>query len=359
MSRTLVALLVALSTAGTSLAQLTQQDGAQPAGKVSVEARVTQLKQLLDAKNWAKVIEVAKPVTVEHPENQYAWFALGYALHSQGKFEEALEPDQKAAGIAGDFQPTAAYNAACALALLGRKDDAFAWLDKAREVGFLDMNGQLEADTDLASLHADPRWAKFKAALANPSRGTALKPKAPAAAPAVDAPSVMVRTQAYDRGFTRIAWFLANGPGPQIAIDFGRAEWHPEYAAAVEAGKFDGQRWRLGKDFWTNFDSNVDVKFGDVEIPAGQYYLVLSRADGAYTLTFVDPAEVRRKHLDAFRAKDTNGGIDVPLKAEKADVAPKALDISIAKDDANPANASLVIAFGSYRLTGAFTATLP
>jgi len=55
--------------------------------------------------------------------------------------------------------PDALYNGACCSALDGKKDDAFAKLDKVVAAGFRDL-GHIEKDTDLASLHGDPRWAK-------------------------------------------------------------------------------------------------------------------------------------------------------------------------------------------------------
>jgi hypothetical protein len=55
--------------------------------------------------------------------------------------------------------PDALYNGACCAALDGKKDDAFARLDKVVAAGFRDL-AHIEKDTDLDSLHDDPRWAK-------------------------------------------------------------------------------------------------------------------------------------------------------------------------------------------------------
>ncbi len=61
-------------------------------------------------------------------------------------------------------KPDALYNGACCSALAGKKDDAFAKLDKVVAEGFRDV-GHIKADTDLDSLHDDPRWAKIVAAV--------------------------------------------------------------------------------------------------------------------------------------------------------------------------------------------------
>ncbi len=356
MSRSLAAALAALVVLAAGLTGPARSASAQPVQAGSADARAAQVMEALRASNWKKTIELATPLTTEHPENQLGWFALGYALHSQGKYAEALEPDQKAAAIQGTYTVDATYNAACALALLGRKDEAFEWLDKAREAGFVDVL-HLDEDADLKDLHGDPRWDEFKAAMMNPSRGAPAK-KAADKAPAAKDAGVMALTQSMDRGYSRIIWFDAKGPGPQISVDYGRADWKSEYNAAIEAGKLDGLRWRLGKDSWTTLDSNVDMKFGDVEVPAGQYYLVVSRAGGAYTLTFLDPAEIRRKKLDASGAKDTTGGIDVVIEHGAQTEEAATLAIELAKDDSAPNHGVLQIRFGLHRLWTKFSADL-
>jgi hypothetical protein len=52
-----------------------------------------------------------------------------------------------------------AYNAACAAALAGERDEAFQWLERALAAGF-DRPRHLEADADLAALRGDPAFAQ-------------------------------------------------------------------------------------------------------------------------------------------------------------------------------------------------------
>jgi tetratricopeptide (TPR) repeat protein len=54
----------------------------------------------------------------------------------------------EAAIEAGAQSPTPAYNAACCYGLLGDSDEAFAWIDRAIEAGWRDVE-HLKADTDL------------------------------------------------------------------------------------------------------------------------------------------------------------------------------------------------------------------
>jgi len=56
------------------------------------------------------------------------------------------------------------YNAACAYALAGNKDAAFDRLSSALQHGFSDEK-TLQSDSDLKSLHGDPRWQTFVASV--------------------------------------------------------------------------------------------------------------------------------------------------------------------------------------------------
>lgn len=57
----------------------------------------------------------------------------------------------------GEDSSTVAYNAACSAALGGDTDQAFEFLNIARERGWLDSR-YLKRDADLNSLHSDARW---------------------------------------------------------------------------------------------------------------------------------------------------------------------------------------------------------
>ena len=88
------------------------------------------------------------------------WYRYGYALHVTGNLQRALAAHERATDFP-KVAPSAAYNLACAHALLGHPDEAFAALDRAVGLGFRGL-AQMEGDPDLASLRADPRWAPLK-----------------------------------------------------------------------------------------------------------------------------------------------------------------------------------------------------
>jgi hypothetical protein len=88
-----------------------------------------------------------------------AWFNLGFAGIVLGHLDLAAPSFEMAVAL-GYRQPTSMYNAACAHALAGHVDDAFAWLDKALASGFEDW-GTIRTDSDLDNLRSDPRFGRF------------------------------------------------------------------------------------------------------------------------------------------------------------------------------------------------------
>ncbi len=60
----------------------------------------------------------------------------------------------------GDTSANTIYNGACALALAGRKDDAFVLLNRLIDSASIPVE-QAQKDTDFESIRTDARWAKF------------------------------------------------------------------------------------------------------------------------------------------------------------------------------------------------------
>lgn len=126
----------------------------------SVPAHIQEARALLQKGAHAEVVALLAPRVAEHPEDGAAWFLYGHALHARGDHEAAFDAHRRAAELP-KAPPAASYNAACALARLGRVDEAFEWLAKARASGF--SNWPLAAtDADLTALHGDARFAAFR-----------------------------------------------------------------------------------------------------------------------------------------------------------------------------------------------------
>lgn len=93
------------------------------------------------------------------------WQILGMSRMRLGKHQSAVAAFERQLSL-GTFenkdQANAHYNIACAWALGEEKEQAFAALQRAMDLGFRSLP-DLRADEDLESLHSDPRWIEIAA----------------------------------------------------------------------------------------------------------------------------------------------------------------------------------------------------
>ncbi len=125
---------------------------------------LTQGQELLKARKYMEAADIYLKVTEMSPDHALAWYYLGYSMHNAGKLDEALVAHQKAAEMPGPARAQAMYNAACAYALKGDKEQALSWLSQAVNQGYRNAN-QMERDEDLMSLREDPAYQEILAAL--------------------------------------------------------------------------------------------------------------------------------------------------------------------------------------------------
>ncbi len=149
-----------LAAAGLASAQTDGGPAAsQPDAPTSAPAPdpMEEVGMLLAQSRWADAADAARAVVQATPERPEAWALLGYALHADGRLDEALPAHLMAA----EFEATAAigrYNVACVYSVKGKTDKALAWLRKAREAGF-DNFGAFKNDPDLNNIRGDERFA--------------------------------------------------------------------------------------------------------------------------------------------------------------------------------------------------------
>jgi len=105
--------------------------------------------------DWPAAAKSYQSALAKGAVSRLVHFRLGYALHMQKQYAEALKHHLRAVPIANrNIRIDALYNAACANALLGNKSEAMKFLQFAIDAGFIDTT-QVERDTDLDSLRAD------------------------------------------------------------------------------------------------------------------------------------------------------------------------------------------------------------
>ena len=159
-----------------------------------------------------------------------------------------------------------------------------------------------------------------------------------------------------ERASTRILYWDRDkdGAAGQFAINYGRPLWKKDYE---DPAKFDsmtkGKVWRMGKDFWTNLDTQLPLKISGKNVAAGSYYLGVYRsADGAeWSLAFIDPAKVRSARIDAFEIAKAPVLFKVPMKFEKAPTTTEKLTLTLSHPKDDIRNATLKVAWGNMVLT--------
>lgn len=109
-----------------------------------------------DAGRWEEAVRLYETLRSQAPENWQAAFRLARAYHAMGDYEQSLKRHFEAAAFP-QVRATALYNAACALALLGRSEDAIDTLSRAIDAGF-DRAADLRIDPDLESLRSSARF---------------------------------------------------------------------------------------------------------------------------------------------------------------------------------------------------------
>lgn len=132
---------------------------AEPRANTPPAPTVARAQQLLNSGQPKQAVALLERLLARAPGHPGANMLLGGHLHATGEYARALPHHLRAAGAGGSAQlsSTALYNAACALALLGRSDEALTTLESAVGAGFANL-GLLATDSDLASLRDEPRF---------------------------------------------------------------------------------------------------------------------------------------------------------------------------------------------------------
>ncbi|MCP4251207.1 MAG: hypothetical protein GY778_29575 [bacterium] len=115
-----------------------------------------QANGLMRQQKWVQAATVLDQITAVDEDNALAWFQLGYACHAAGQLDRAIKAHTRAADFPR-YRSAALYNLACAHALKGNADRAFAVLEQARQAGFRNRRLMLR-DPDLKSLRGDARY---------------------------------------------------------------------------------------------------------------------------------------------------------------------------------------------------------
>lgn len=110
----------------------------------------------LQASDFAGAARILDQVTQREPDNGRAWRNLAVACQNLKEWDRAEEANQRALQVEPAV-PTPLLSLGVVYALKGDRDQAFAWLAKARATHKIDMT-QLDVTPELNPLKTDPRY---------------------------------------------------------------------------------------------------------------------------------------------------------------------------------------------------------
>ena len=159
-----------------------------------------------------------------------------------------------------------------------------------------------------------------------------------------------------ERGTTRVGYWNneKNMGAGQFAIDYGRPVWRKEYEDTANFDKMTkGKVYRLGSNFWTTLDSDMQLTIAGKAIPAGSWYLGLHRSeDGAtWSLVLIDPAKARAAHIDASEIERAPIAFKAPMTVEQATESKEKLTIDLIFQKGNLKDVTLRIGWGKMQLS--------
>ena len=158
-SSVFLTLLVLASLVCASVVAWQDQEPAKTSPDPELVAMMQQAQSLLGQQKFSEAESVLRKATTAHADKPGPWYLLGYALHGQQRYDEAMPMYEKAA----DFprvRVNSLYNMACIHSLQNRPDEAFAKLDEAIAAGFQNF-GQMQGDSDFDNIRNDPRFTKL------------------------------------------------------------------------------------------------------------------------------------------------------------------------------------------------------
>jgi hypothetical protein len=126
------------------------------AGAAVGQDELGQVDRLLNEGKAKEARAAAEAAVQRLADNSMAWFLLARACHADGDLHAAIVAGKRAVEFPG-VRASSYYNLACAYALTGRPDEAFAALHLAKRAGFANRD-LMSTDSDLDSIRGDERF---------------------------------------------------------------------------------------------------------------------------------------------------------------------------------------------------------
>lgn len=137
--------------------------------------------------------------------------------------------------------------------------------------------------------------------------------------------------------------------GQTVSVEYGRPSLHGRSVEQMLSQLKAGQVWRLGADKSTTFSTGIDLAFGNVTVPKGDYSLwARKEANNSWQLVF------NKQHGQWGTQHDAAQDFaSVPLKESKLSSPAEMVTISLAKEGAG---GMISIEWGDMKLATDFKA---
>jgi len=137
--------------------------------------------------------------------------------------------------------------------------------------------------------------------------------------------------------------------GKTVSVEYGRPSLNGRKVSELLDQVEPGTPWRLGADKSTTFSTGVDLQFGDVTVPSGEYSLWLGRGDDkSWKLVF------NKQHGQWGTQHDAAQDLaSVPLKESSATSPAETVTITLTKAGGG---GMIAIQWGETKLTTNFKA---
>lgn len=149
--------LLFVATQATPVVAWQNQTGPTP--DPELVAMMQKAQSLLGQQKFSEAETILRSAMESFGDKPGPLYLLGYSLHAQKKYEDALVMYEKASAFPR-VKINCLYNMACIHSLQNKPDEAFSTLNTAITAGFKNF-GQLQGDSDFDNIRNDPRFKKL------------------------------------------------------------------------------------------------------------------------------------------------------------------------------------------------------
>lgn len=151
-------------------------------------------------------------------------------------------------------------------------------------------------------------------------------------------------------------------PKGAVSLNYSAPDWKDSYTKVLDSGKFNGTNQRLGKNWWTGFDTMVSLEVGGTKVAPGNYYLGIHVDEkGGFHLMFLDAKTAITNGWAPFMPQPWKTETMAPMTLAKDSLkeSQAKMVIAITADEKNPQKGTFSIQWGKHELSAPVTFALP